>query len=825
MNPAASQGPVASPPGKLSPARLWLFRLVFAVLAIGVPLGLLEAALRLAGQGHPAAFFLRRPIDGQDCWVENPDFGRRFFPAALARTAPPLKIPVARAPDTLRVVVLGESAALGDPEPAYGLPRVLEVLLSRRLPGKRVEVVTAAMTAINSHALREIARDCVPLQADAWVVYAGNNEAVGPYGPGTVLRPGGSLPLIRAGLALRRTRTGQWLDQLASSLTAGRGTHAGWAGLELFLSRTVAADDPRLAQVRSHFRANLADLLATARAAGVPVVLATPVSNLRDFAPLGGGPGPATNEVARLAAADPDPAPGSEPGSGSSGTPLERLSRRPPAAAGDAATAFAVGRELLARQRPAAAAARLLDARDLDPLRFRPDRGILQVIRELGGTAAGVRLVDAEARLAESSRDGLPGDDLLWEHVHLRFEGNVQLARWLGDAVLAGLPEAVRAGLRPAWPTAPEVARDLALTDWDRLQVLTQIRARVARPPFAGQAQAAAREAALREQAAALAPARQALQFEAHATQYREAMARRTNDWKLREQYAELLQSFGDRPGAIDAWREVVREIPHHLLARYQLGALLAASPATAPEGERELRAALAVRGEFAEAWAKLGESLGQQQRFAEADQAFARAVEIRPDLTDARVNRSLTRLAAGQTNDALAGLRAAARGDSNSVPAHQQLGRLLGLLRQDGPAAEAYDQVARLRPESFAARIQAADAWQKAGRLDQAAPHLIAALQIDPDHVQTRFRLALQYANAGQNRLAVEQFREVIQRQPQASGAWLNLGLVLIGDQQLPEAVTALEKAVELEPGNAKARDYLQKARALFEKARSSPR
>ncbi|MFM7101643.1 MAG: tetratricopeptide repeat protein, partial [Verrucomicrobiota bacterium] len=711
--------------------------------------------------------------------------------------------------------VLGESAALGDPEPAYGLPRVLEVLLSRRLPGRRIEVVTAAMTAINSHALREIARDCVPLQADAWVVYAGNNEVVGPYGPGTVLRPGGSLPLIRAGLALRRTRTGQWLDQLASSLAAGREATGGWAGLELFLSRTVAADDPRLDQVRSHFRANLADLLATARAAGVPVVLATPVSNLRDFAPLGGGSGPSTNKVARLAAANPDP----------TGPPGEPLTRTPRATTGDAATAFAIGRELLARQRPAAAAARLLAARDLDPLRFRPDRGILQVIRELGGTAPGVRLVDAEARLAESSRDGLPGDDLLWEHVHLRFEGNLQLARWLGDAVVAGLPEPVRAGLRPAWPTSAEVARDLALTDWDRLQVLTQIRARVSRPPFAGQANAAAREAALREQAALLAPARQALQFEAHAAQYRDALARRTNDWKLREQYAELLQSFGDRPGATEAWREVVREMPHHLLARYQLGALLAASPATAAEGEKELRAALAVREEFAEAWAKLGESLGQQQRFSEADRAFARAVEVRPDLTDARVNRSLTRLAAGHTNDALAGLKAAARGDSNSVPAHQQLGRLLGLLRQDGPAAEAYDQVARLRPESFAARIQAADAWQKAGRLDQAAPHLIVALQIDPDHVQTRFRLALQYANAGQNRLAVEQFREVLQRQPQASGAWLNLGLVLLGDQQLPEAVTALEKAVELEPGNAKARDYLRKARALFEKARSGPR
>jgi hypothetical protein len=49
-----------------------------------------------------------------------------------------------------------------------------------RFPGWLVEVINTAMTAINSHVIREIAKDCVRLGADFWVVYAGNNEVVGP---------------------------------------------------------------------------------------------------------------------------------------------------------------------------------------------------------------------------------------------------------------------------------------------------------------------------------------------------------------------------------------------------------------------------------------------------------------------------------------------------------------------------------------------------------------------------------------------------------------------------------------------------------------------
>ena len=68
------------------------------------------------------------------------------------------------------------------------------------------------MTAINSHVAVEIARDCAAHQPDLFVVYMGNNEVVGPFGPATVFQQWSpNRKLIRATAWLKSTRVGQLL--------------------------------------------------------------------------------------------------------------------------------------------------------------------------------------------------------------------------------------------------------------------------------------------------------------------------------------------------------------------------------------------------------------------------------------------------------------------------------------------------------------------------------------------------------------------------------------------------------------------------------------
>src|SRR5580700_7879765 len=72
--------------------RRWIFRLTAIVLGPLLFLLISEAGLRLAGVGHPMAFFLPTQINGKDCFIENDRFGWRFFGPDMARAPFPFVI-------------------------------------------------------------------------------------------------------------------------------------------------------------------------------------------------------------------------------------------------------------------------------------------------------------------------------------------------------------------------------------------------------------------------------------------------------------------------------------------------------------------------------------------------------------------------------------------------------------------------------------------------------------------------------------------------------------------------------------------------------------
>ena len=123
------RSPAKSPAAPLSRRKLWCFRLIALV---GVPLlllGLLELGLRLGGYGYPTAFLLESSNHGENTFVQNNQFGWRFFGPRMARVPGDISIPRDKPPGAVRIFVFGESAAFGDPQPRFGLPRLLDALL------------------------------------------------------------------------------------------------------------------------------------------------------------------------------------------------------------------------------------------------------------------------------------------------------------------------------------------------------------------------------------------------------------------------------------------------------------------------------------------------------------------------------------------------------------------------------------------------------------------------------------------------------------------------------------------------------------------------
>ena len=119
------------------------------------------------------------------------------------------------------------------------------------------------------------------------MIYMGNNEVAGPYGPGCAyLSATPPLWLIRSSVWVRSTRTGQLLRRLLSKVAPSGSKAVDWKGMETFSDDSVRGDDPRLEPVYLNFPTNLQDIIDLAGHAGIKTVLATVVANLRGSAPF-----------------------------------------------------------------------------------------------------------------------------------------------------------------------------------------------------------------------------------------------------------------------------------------------------------------------------------------------------------------------------------------------------------------------------------------------------------------------------------------------------------------------------------------------------------
>jgi len=273
-------------PSLVTGRRLWLFRVIAVTVIPVLLLLLLEISLRLVGYGFPTTITIKDKINDELCYYNNTKFAWRFFHPNIARTTEPFVFPVNKSENTYRIFVMGASAVAGTPDGAFCFGRMLKVMLRRQYPIANFEVITAAMPAINSHVVFEIADDCTRYQGDLFVVYLGNNEVVGPYGAGTVFSTmSSSMSAIRLGIAIKATKLGQLVTNLLGSASAGN-TPKIWRGLGMFLDEQVRAGDTSLEIVYRHFQRNLQDIRRLACKSGINIIFSTVPCNLKDSPPF-----------------------------------------------------------------------------------------------------------------------------------------------------------------------------------------------------------------------------------------------------------------------------------------------------------------------------------------------------------------------------------------------------------------------------------------------------------------------------------------------------------------------------------------------------------
>jgi len=596
----------------------------------------IELGLRLAGVGYPTDYFIKNKKG--DFYLSNQKFGWRFFPPQLARLPFLNSVSVKKPEGTYRIIVLGGSAAKGEPDYSFSFARILEQMLSHSYPDGKFEVINTAMVAINSHVVLQIAKDCAKLEPDLFIIYLGNNEVVGPFGAGTVFQSfSPSLKMIRASLWLKSLKIGQLLDGLIQNLSRKEQKNKVWKGMEMFLENRVSADDPQLMKVYSHFERNLKDIIDTGCDSDTDVIVCTVATNLKDNAPFA--------SMHRQDLRDDHKMEWGE--YYNEGIELEAETRY--ADATDkyllaiqiddnyAELLYRLARCYLQLSRYEEAREFYIQARDKDTLRFRADTQINQIIREsvLNKENSGVYLVDVDRSFEEDEKTAyrIPGEELFYEHVHMNFFGNYLLAESVFSKISTILPEAFRSpsGQEISFLLEDQCATLLAFTMWDLHNILDRVLDRVIRPPFTNQIDHDLRQTKILDRLNQLKNVLSPQVLDLIKQVYQKSLEKIPDDWMIHNNFAEFLKERGEYDRAIVHWQSVLDSIPNFADVYNNLGALFVYK-GTLNEALDYFHRALGINPYLVEAHINLGVLLENAGKTDEAAKHLSEALRLQPD-------------------------------------------------------------------------------------------------------------------------------------------------------------------------------------------------
>lgn len=460
------------PPAKRlrhSPLRTILFWVVLLLVPLFL-VGLIEIGLRVAGVGVPPPLFREVRVGTVSGYMTNPEVGRRYFPAAMEAQMPRLGFQFFtrdKNPAGLRIFSLGGSSTAGFPYHAHGsFTGLLGTQLRQLLPGRTIETVNCAMTAIGSQTVRDFVPEILDYEPDLLLIYMGHNEFYGAGGVGSITA--GSIrwarPLVRGLLGLRLAAVLRGLlPGGGRSVEAGAGRNV----METMVAeRTIGAASPLRQIALREFRDNLAEVLCQAQGAGVPVLLCTVASNLRAQPPFGsahpaGFSRAAEFEVQWQAARR----------AWERGDTLRAREALDATVALDSTYADARYLRGVIRDRSGNAPAARADyeaAREYDTVPFRAPAAINTAIRQ-AAREHNVALVEVAPLCAAHSPDGIPGAELFLEHLHPNLQGHALIAEAIARELCVGGWGVEREGWRWQRNLAPQQYVELSgITELDR---------------------------------------------------------------------------------------------------------------------------------------------------------------------------------------------------------------------------------------------------------------------------------------------------------------------------------------------------------------------
>lgn len=379
---------------------------LFYALALSIPVLFfvaLEAGLRLFNYNDDHRLFISAPatLGNEPHLMTNPNVANRYFPREGYTPQPPQELFLQQKPaNGYRIFVMGESTTASWPYPENVLfSRLLNQRLGDAFPGRHIEVVNTAIAAVSTFTLLDFLDEILAQQPDAILIYAGHNEFYGALGAASSSSVGQSRWIINGYLKLLRFKSVQLLRNLVNSASqqlraSSTPQHATLMG-RMIGDRSIPYGSATYQAAKANYETNLREIMATAKAAGVPVVISELVSNLRDQRPF-------------VSVDDGEHLP--------------------------AEIAYAWAQQLEQQQMYGLAKEAYAWARDLDGLRFRAPEEFNEVIHKVAAEF-NAPVVPMKRYFEQASANGIVGASLMLEHLHPNADGYILMSEAFFDTL------------------------------------------------------------------------------------------------------------------------------------------------------------------------------------------------------------------------------------------------------------------------------------------------------------------------------------------------------------------------------------------------------
>jgi Flp pilus assembly protein TadD len=185
---------------------------------------------------------------------------------------------------------------------------------------------------------------------------------------------------------------------------------------------------------------------------------------------------------------------------------------------------------------------------------------------------------------------------------------------------------------------------------------------------------------------------------------------------------------------------------------------------------------------------------LARKGRIEESFSFVRKAIEERPDDTEARLFAGYLASVPGQWDEAERNYLEALRLEPNSDEAISFLGAMYAESGRLDEASDAFKKLESMTPTSYLPDYFLGRVALRRGRTKEAIAHFRRSVKKKPDFVESLVELAMLYEQAGDLRNAERAYRQIIRHQPNFPMPKARLARILLKTGKRAEAITLIE-------------------------------